>query len=79
MKFLTKHDIAMAQEDQLGSREYYLNFLWKFEPCTVNVIITDIEVEADVDVEMIDVPKQRYTSDMEKMSKWLRPSKKGSL
>ncbi|XP_022891925.1 uncharacterized protein LOC111406782 [Olea europaea var. sylvestris] len=65
MKFPTEHGIATVRGDQMGTRVCYLNFLRKFEPRTVNVIITEADNEADMDIEMLDVSEQGHTSKQE--------------
>lgn len=59
------------------AQESYLNSLWKSEPHTVNVIITDITDEVSMDIEMLNVLKQRHTSKQEKDINMVEALEKG--
>ncbi|XP_022883423.1 uncharacterized protein LOC111400228 [Olea europaea var. sylvestris] len=65
MKFPTEHGITTVRGDQMGSRACYLNSLQKSEPRTVNVIITEVATEPNLDMEMIDAPERGHTSEQE--------------
>lgn len=61
----------------MGSRACYLNSLRKYEPRTVNVIITDLNTEACVDKKMLDVSEQEHASKQEKDIEMIEAPKEG--
>lgn len=83
MKFSTKYSIATVRRYQMGSKECHINSLRKSDPCSVNVIITDIKmvdapeqglnpVEGE-DLEMNEAPKERPPVD--ELDPWIIVSK----